>query len=79
MAVIERLATVRSGGKLMPDKNAVQNAAIIYKGTNLEEVWGTKPVALPYKLDINAKVDASLDKMIIVDMDDPKAPPQEQI
>lgn len=74
VAVIERLSTVRAGGKLTADKNAVQNAAIIYKGTNLEEIWGTQPVSLPYKLDIKAKVEATLDKMIIVDMDDQKAP-----
>jgi|GEM_PF-6753225 len=74
VAVIERLTTVRAGGKLTPDKNAVQNAAIIYKGTNLEEVWGTKPVSLPYKLDIDTKAEATMDKMIVVDLDDPKAP-----
>ncbi|MFC3800535.1 S-layer homology domain-containing protein [Cohnella sp. GCM10012308] len=74
VAVIERLSTVRAGGKLTADKNAVQNAAIIYKGTNLEEVWGIKPVSLPFNLEINAKVEAALDKMIIVDLDDPKSP-----
>ncbi|SFA93612.1 S-layer homology domain-containing protein [Cohnella sp. OV330] len=74
VAVIERLSTVRVGGKLTPDKNAVQNAAIIYKGTNLEEVWGTKPVTLPFKLDIDDKAEVTMDKMIVVDLDDPKAP-----
>lgn len=74
VAVIERLSTVRAGGKLTADKNAVQNAAIIYKGTNLEEAWGTKPVKLPYKVDIDDKADLTMDKMVIVDMDDPKSP-----
>ncbi|WP_217592199.1 S-layer homology domain-containing protein [Cohnella sp. GbtcB17] len=74
VAVIERFSTVRAGGKLTADKNAVQNAAIIYKGTNLEEAWGTKPVSLPQKVDIDDKAESTLDKLIIVDLDDPKSP-----
>ncbi|MFD2331610.1 S-layer homology domain-containing protein [Cohnella sp. GCM10020058] len=74
VAVIERLSTVRAGGKLTAEKHAVQNAAIIYKGTNLEEAWGTKPVSLPFKLDIDSKMDVTMDRMIVVDLDDPKAP-----
>ncbi|MEK0316978.1 S-layer homology domain-containing protein [Cohnella sp. 56] len=74
VTVIERLATVRGGGKLTADKYALQNAAILYKGTNLEEAWGVKPVALPSLLDLDPRVDLTLNKMIIIDLDDPKSP-----
>ncbi|CAI6043111.1 S-layer homology domain-containing protein [Cohnella sp. JJ-181] len=74
VAVIERLSSVRAGGKLTVDKNAVQNAAIIYKGTNLEEAWGVKPITLPAKLDFGPQVNVTLDKMVVIDLDDPKSP-----
>lgn len=74
VAVIERLSTVSGGGKLTTDKNALQNAAIIYKGTNLEEVWGVKPITLPEKIDFGPQVEVTLDKMIVIDLDDPKSP-----
>lgn len=74
VTVIERLATVRGGGKLAADNHALQNAAILYKGTNLEEAWGVKPVALPSLLDLDPRVDLTLNKMIIIDLDDPKSP-----
>ncbi|WP_217598151.1 hypothetical protein, partial [Cohnella sp. GbtcB17] len=66
VAVIERFSAVRAGGMLTADKNAGQNAAIIYKGTNLVGAWGTKPVSLPQKVGIGDKAESTLDKLIIV-------------
>lgn len=79
VTVIERLATVRSGGKLDADPYALQYAAILYKGTNIEEAWGVKSVALPYKMDFGTHVEVYMDKMILIDIDDPKSPMRNRV
>lgn len=74
VTVIERLFMVRNGGTLPVDKAALDWAAIMWKGSNAEEQGFAKPIKLPAKFDVGLQVDLTLDKMIVIDMDNPKAP-----
>jgi len=71
VAVIERVLALNSGKTLPADKNAIQHAAVEWKGNNIEEMWGAKPYDLPLKLDITKNLDITLDQVIVVDYDDP--------
>ncbi|WP_186446064.1 S-layer homology domain-containing protein [Paenibacillus cremeus] len=69
--VIDRVLKINGGGKLDVDKAALSYAEVNLNGSNTRTMWNTQSVALPTKVDLGSNVDVTLDKIIVVDMDDP--------
>lgn len=72
VTIIDRILTVKNGGKLPVDQDAASYAEVEYHGTNVEtifEQYGLKAVDFPVSLDLASNVTTTIDKMIIVDMD----------
>ncbi|GIQ65432.1 hypothetical protein PACILC2_40000 [Paenibacillus cisolokensis] len=72
--IIDRLLTVRDGGKLTVDKRAASYAEVAFRGTNLETMWGGKMNPLPQTHDLSYAVRGTFEQILIIDMDDPESP-----
>ncbi len=71
VTVIERILTVKSGGKLPVDKAAVSYAEVDWRGTNLFTMWNSKPVQFPLEITLGSGIKLTIYQMIVVDMTDP--------
>ncbi|MEB3100905.1 S-layer homology domain-containing protein [Ferviditalea candida] len=74
VAIIERILTVKNGGKLPVDQRAVTYAQVDIKGTNVDTLLGLQLKPFPIHLNLRKDVDVYVDKIIAVDMTDPNAP-----
>lgn len=74
VTIIERILSVKNGGKLPLDKSALSYAEIEYKGHNLTTMLNGKPrYELPFETELFTNVTIKIPKIIIVDLSDPNS------
>lgn len=74
IAVIERILTLKQGGTLPADQRAISYGEVEATGTNIQTIWGVPAKTLPMKVDLGSKLDITIDKLLILDMEDPNRP-----
>lgn len=69
VAIIERILTLNEGKELPVDRRAISYAEVEATGTNIQTMWGVPAKPLPLKVDLGSRLDISIDKLLIVDME----------